>query len=100
MNDKLKQMVFRLNYSYLVLLREAAREANSLAQSLWGLPDSVIQAIQEVEPEALVRMAAVGVPLFRLREEHIGKALTAAAVSGDTSVKASLIIQALGDSRD
>lgn len=100
MNDKLQQMVFRLNYSYLVLLREAARQANGLAQSLLGLPDPVIRAIREVEHEALVRMAAVGVPLFRLREEHIGKALTAAAVSGDAGVKASLIIQALGDGRD
>lgn len=90
-----KERIFRLNYTYLVILKEAALRGDSLTRNALGVPPQVLQAVEQADDKILKRISEVGVPFFRLQAEQVERAIAMADHGDAQRAQAMLLVRAL-----
>lgn len=71
-----KERIKRLNYTYLTMLKEIAQSSDGLPSNVLGLDRHLLTQLATTETNVLERLAAVGVPLFRVSQpDHLSRSI-------------------------
>lgn len=94
-DKKWKEKIWRLNYTHMALLREAALRADGFARNNMGIPEVLLKVLGEAQEKILHSLAQIGMPLFKLQAEQVARIIKLASRGDDQKAQAMLMIGAI-----
>jgi hypothetical protein len=84
-----RERITQLNFSYFTILKEIAQSGDGLTTNLLGLDRQLLLQLASTETYVLERLAAVGVPLFRVvQPAHLSRSIRLVEAGQDQRAQA------------
>jgi len=95
MKPNWKQKVKRLNFSYLVLVKELTLAEQESALKFLGIAPGVAQQVTGSDNEIIKRLAGVGLTLFRYDSKEFNQVLSLTRAGQENRAQAMLVVDGI-----